>query len=151
MLVINDKQLGIFKTAAEARFESDLVLYIRTHQEGTVVQLPWGPATVEKLPASTLLTLVRTGVEQARKYGITGQSAIAGYLTIMFETAPNFDADRFLQRFLTDSDVEPNSRIDHLLERASEEDWAAVKEAYDPSAWELETETDSSGGLEHKS
>jgi hypothetical protein len=87
------------------------------------------------LTEATLLEMVRKGVARAREYGIRGQAATAGFLTVMFEMAPNFDVDPFLNRYLLDADVPTNSRVDHLLERASEEDWAAVKAAYGSAAW----------------
>ncbi len=135
MLVITPQKIGIFQAAMEKAFERDLVAYFRGSQDGTIVRLPSGPVAVSALPDSTLARMIASGVAKAKGYGLTGQAALAGYLTLMFEASPNFDVDPYLGRYLRDADVPPNARISHLLERASEEDWVAVKEAYDPRAW----------------
>jgi hypothetical protein len=135
MLVITPRQIGLFQTFAEAKFKQDLALYFRQKHSATIVRLPSGPLATDAIPDSMMTTIVSAAVARAQSYGITGQAAIAGFVALMFEVAPNFDTDPFLGRYLHDADVPPNSRIDHLLERASPEDWTAVKEAYDPEAW----------------
>lgn len=137
MLTITPRQLGIFQTVAEACFERELVLFFRQRHLSTVVRLPSGQALLGEIPESTLMRMIATGVAKAKSYGIRGQAAVAGFLTVMVEAAPNFDADPFLRRYLLDADVPPNARIAHLMERASKEDWMAVKKAYDPQAWAL--------------
>jgi len=138
VLVINPRQIAIFQTIAEAGFEIELVDYFRLRHSGTIVQLPGGTAAVGSLPESVVAQMVRAGVARARRYGLSGQAAIAAFVAVMLEAAPNFDVDPYLHRYLMDSDVPPNERIDHLLERALELDWIAVKEAYDPAAWGVE-------------
>lgn len=135
MLVITARQIGIFQTAAEAQFRQDLALHFRQKHAATIVRLPSGPFATNAIPDSVFTAMVSAAVARAQSYGLTGQAAIAGFVALMFEVAPNFDTDPFLGRYLLDADVPPNSRIDHLLERASPEDWTAVKEAYDSEAW----------------
>ena len=138
MLTITPRQIGIFQTVAEACFERELALFFRERHSATVVRLPSGRAVLGDLPESLLTKMITTGVVKAKSYGIRGQAAVAGFLTVMLEAAPNFDVDPFLRRYLLDADVPPNARIAHLMERASKEDWVAVREAYDPQAWGLD-------------
>jgi hypothetical protein len=49
--------------------------------------------------------------------------------------APNLDEHPLLRRGFKNESVEPNLRIDRLLEQATSENWQAVKERYDPEAW----------------
>lgn len=135
MLVITPPKIRIFQAAMEQAFERELVAYFRAANAWTVVRLPGGATTVGAIPDAVLGEMIAQGVAKAKSYGMTGQAALAGFLTVMLEAAPNFDLDPYLGRYLRDGDVPPNDRIAHLLERASEEDWVAVKEAYDPSAW----------------
>lgn len=114
--------------------------YFRSRHGETVVRLPGGALRLGSLPESVVAQMVRAGVGRARRYGLRGQGAIAGFVTLMLEAAPNFDGDPYLRRYLTDPDVAPDARVDHLLERALELDWIAVKEAYDPAAWGVEGE-----------
>jgi hypothetical protein len=141
LLVINPRQLALFQKAAEAGFALELVDYFRARHAGTMVRLPGGSAPLGSLPETVVAQMMRAGAGRARRYGLTGQAAIAGFVAVMLEAAPNFDGDPYLQRYLLDEDVPPNARVDHLLERAQELDWIAVREAYDPAAWEVEGET----------
>jgi hypothetical protein len=62
---------------------------------------------------------------------------LAGFVAIMFEAAPNFDSYPLTQQILQDENTPPNSRLELLLDRVSEEDWAKLKTSYDPGAWNL--------------
>ncbi len=115
-----------------------MVSYFRLRHGETIVRLPSGEAALGSLKETLVAQMARAGVARARRYGLSGQSAIAAFLAVMVETAPNFDDDPYLHRYLLDTDVPPNARLDHLMERAMDLDWIAVKEAYDPAAWRVE-------------
>jgi hypothetical protein len=55
----------------------------------------------------------------------------------MFVTAPNFDDHPLLKRALLDNDTDPNSRLEKLIQDSTEQNWEAVRQAYDASAWGL--------------
>jgi hypothetical protein len=130
--------MAAFKPEADADFERRLAAYFREEHAGTIVQLASGPTKVEELQEDVLVRMVRTGIARARSYGLSFESSIAGFLTIMFETAPGFDSHPLLKRLLSDPEVLPNSRVDHLLRRATEENWNVVRRSYDPNAWGLD-------------
>lgn len=136
MLIIRLDQIQAFDSVADALFVDQILQYLREHHDGTVIQLEEGAATpVQDVGDEMLREFVRHGITRARAHGITHQSTMAAFIVLQFETAPNFDEHPLLQRVLKDDRVDANLRIDRLMERATEENWKAVRERYDPGAW----------------
>ena len=137
MLTIRPEQLDAFQPQAKAAFINQLVDYLRREHADSTVQLPDRMSTVEEIPDETILEMVRNGIARARKYGISWESSIGAFVVLMFVTAPNFDEHPLIHRTLTDDSVEPNSRVDRMWERTTEENWEAVEQNYDANAWKL--------------
>lgn len=103
--------------------------------------------TVDELPEETLHDLIRVGIERARGHQLTHESSIAAFVAVMFEVAPNFDTHRLSQVLLNDEEIEPNARLDELLNVLTEKNWESIREDYDPKAWKP---TDDSNNTEGK-
>ena len=136
-LQIRAEQMKAFQPVADANFIKRLVAQLRREHAETAVMLPGSVSTVKQLPDETLQQLVAGGIERARAYGLSYESALAAFVVIMFEAAPNFDRHPLIQRHLKDEKTPPNERVDQLLEEATEENWEAVKKSYKSSAWNL--------------
>jgi len=135
MLTIRGDQIQSFDNVADEMFVDRVSQYLREHHADTAIQLPEATSTVQDLNDETLHDLVRHGITRAREYGITHESTLAAFVVLQFETAPNFDDHPLLRRVLKDDRVDANLRIDRLLERATPENWQAVKTRYDAGAW----------------
>src|SRR5882762_6741284 len=135
MLTIRNDQIQSFDNVADEMFVDRVSQYLREHHADTAIQLPEAASTVQDLNDETLHDLVCHGITRAREYGISYESTLAAFVVLQFETAPNFDDHPLLHRVLKDDRVEPNLRIDRLLERATPENWEAVKARYDAAAW----------------
>jgi hypothetical protein len=137
MLKIRPEQMKVFQPVAEAAFAREIVEELREEHADTVVHLPTGTFAIEQIADDALLELVKTGIARAREYGITWECTLAAFVVLMFVVAPNFDQHPLIQRVLRDESVGPDSRIDQLWERTSEENWQAAIQSYDASAWQL--------------
>jgi hypothetical protein len=135
MLTISPNQIQAFDSLADAMFVDRVSQYLKDHHASTEIGVTEGRSTVRDLPDETLRKFVQNGITRARTYGITHESSLAAFVVLQFETAPNFDEHPVLQRALKDERVEPNLRIDRLMERASEQNWEAVRDRYDARAW----------------
>ena len=140
MLKIRGEQMQAFQSAADNAFAKKLVLHLREKHGDTGVQLPTGTFLVFELPAETLEAMIHAGLARARNYGFASEADLAGFVAVMFETAPNFDEHPLLQRGLKDERVKIEKRIDALLQTATEANWGVVKKEYDPGAWKLKVE-----------
>jgi hypothetical protein len=94
------------------------------------------------LPEETLHDLIRAGITRARSYGLTFESSISAFTAVMFEIAPNFDTHRLCQVLLNDEEIEPNNRLDELLDVLTEKNWESIRADYDPNAWKPEKAAD---------
>ena len=137
MLKIRPEQSEAFQPVAEAAFVAEVVDYLRKTRPQEVVRFPGGPTTIAEIPDEILSSMVRDGIARARKYGITWRSTLAGFVSLMFISAPNFDDHPLLKRALLDNDTDPNSRLEKLIQDSTEQNWEAVRQAYDASAWVL--------------
>jgi hypothetical protein len=135
MLKIRPEQSEAFQPVAEAAFVAEVVDYLRKTRRQEVVRLPGGPTTIAEIPDDILSVMVRGGIARAREYGITSSSTLAGFVSLMFISAPNFDDHPLLKRALHDNDTDPNSRLEKLIQDSTEQNWEAVRQAYDASAW----------------
>lgn len=135
MLIIRPEQLEPFQQVAEAAFAMELVEELREESSGVMIQLPNGSFTIDQIPEEVLYEMVRNGITRAHKYGLSWEYSIGGFVTLMFEAAPNFDEHPLIQRVLKDEDTAPDSRIDELIDRTTDENWEAVEQNYDANAW----------------
>jgi hypothetical protein len=65
------------------------------------------------------------------------KSSLKAFVVTMFVAAPNFDEHPIIQRILRDEKLEPEARLDALLERTSDQNWEAVEKNYSAGAWKV--------------
>lgn len=140
MLKVRQEQLDAFKPQADAAFIARTVEHLREHHSEAIVQLQENSAAVKDLSDEIIHELVRNGVVRAYAYGMNAEASLAAFVVIMFVVAPSFDKHPLIERVLRDASIPPDSRIDQLWERTSEQNWEAVKQSYDASAWSLEAQ-----------
>lgn len=139
-LTIRAEQKAVVEAVAEENFVSRLAAHLRSEYSNAVVTLPGDEKfTVAELAPETLHELVNVGIARARSYGKTFESAISAFTAVMFEVSPNFDTHRLCQVLFNDDEVEPNRRIDEVLNVLTEKNWESIRADYDPNAWKPET------------
>lgn len=141
MLKLRHQQVEVFHEQAEAALLTDIISHLREEHPDTVVQTPDGIFAVEEIAEDKLRLMVSHGISRARAYRFEWSSTINSFVVLMFVTAPNFDAHPLIQRVLQDEAIEPQSRVDKLWERTTDQNWEAVNDEYDPAAWGLPAAT----------
>ena len=91
---------------------------------------------VAALPKEVFGRRVRIGIDRAMTYEIGDFGDIATFVYFMFTIGADFDEYSLFQSILTDADVDPDDRVSTLVELASDDDWAAARDASAPGAWE---------------
>ena len=134
-MVIREAQFITLAQEGKAEFVKQLAEYLRAHHADTVARFPGGEMPVRSIPEKTLEKLVQGGIERAGSHGISWRSALAAFVVTMFVVAPNFDDDADVREFLSDGDIAPDYRMDTVAERITEEQWQAIRENYQVTAW----------------
>jgi hypothetical protein len=135
MLKIRPEQMDSFAETAQAAFVRRVAVYLREKHSEVIVELPDATLAVKQIPEDMLCEMARRGVERAREYGMAWESSITAFVVLMFVAAPNFDDHPLIQRTLKDESIPPDSRIDQLWERTTDQNWEAVERGYDPQGW----------------
>lgn len=149
-MIIRQTQIEAFQPQAEEAFQIRLAEYISEEFADRPVQISTNVSNVENLSDETLLTLIQNGLKRGRTYGMTWESSLFAFVSLMFEFAPNFDEHPSIRRSLEDAEVEPDLRINYLLEQTNSADWEAVEKAYDSSAWNVIEENKSGVSTDRK-
>ncbi len=144
-MLIRSEQMTAFQQSAEDNFVRRIAEHLLAEYPKTIVTLPNEKSVVDELPEETLHSLIRNGIERARVHGLSFESSIAAFCTVMFEIAPNFDAHQLSQLFMQDEDTEPNARVDELLEHLTDKNWETIRSTYDAGAWQLNSEEQQNG------
>ncbi|MBK7706834.1 MAG: hypothetical protein IPJ30_13965 [Acidobacteria bacterium] len=140
-LTVRREQMEVMETVAQAGFERRLADRIRAEYPLSVVKLPdGGEFPAADLSDETLHKLVAVGIARARGFSMKQESAIAGFVALMFDVSPNFDKHRLCQVLLTDDEHEPDERLGPMLDVLTDANWESIRKDYDPSAWEEKTE-----------
>ena len=148
-LNVRREQMDVMSAVAEANFERDIARHLRSQYGDAIVRLPEGAEfAVTELPEETLERLIRVGIAKARRYELTRQSSIAGFVAMMFSVAPNFDDHRLCEVLLGDEEKTPDERSDEIPNVLSEKNWDAIRDDYDRQAWILREEPQPDSGEE---
>lgn len=135
MLKLRQEQMDAFQATADEMFVGRIVGHLRADYADSVVRLATGAFEVRHLPDAALRAMVRGGLARARGYGMTAEASLAAFVALMVEVAPNFDEHPLLQRILKDPQVPADSRVERLLNEATEQNWQAAAADYDVNAW----------------
>ena len=150
-LNIRREQIDVMAAVSEANFEHQIVRDLLSNYSDSIVRLPEGGAfPVRDLPEESREKLVRVGIGKARRFELTRQSSIAGFVMMMFSGAPNFDRNRICEVMLTDEEKSPDDRVDEIPDVLSEKNWDAIRNDYDAQAWILPEEAESETAAEDK-
>lgn len=90
---------------------------------------------VEPHTDATLDGMIRIGVERARSRGFNSAPDIAAFVAIMFEISPDFDQEEQIDAFLKDETFSGAMKIEQMLGRVPDDDWAKAEEMYEPESW----------------
>ncbi|MBI1898150.1 MAG: DUF4123 domain-containing protein [Acidobacteria bacterium] len=122
---LREPHLPPLQGLTESVFEHKLAAHLRKNN----------PEPVEGLPDEVLLKRIRAGIARARAWGFTYESTIAGFVALMFDFGPGFDTQARIREALLDRAIPPESRLDHLDERTSEDDWREAAAIGASHAW----------------
>ena len=138
-LTVRAEQMSEIEKKTQDRFVRQLAAHLLENYPDAKVILPDEERfTVDALLPKKLRDLVRIGISCARSYGLTFENSMAAFTALMFEIAPNFHTNSMCQIILKDDGVEPNQRINVLLETLNEKTIKTMREKYDPAAWKME-------------
>ncbi len=122
---IRAEQMAAFGAEADAAFEKRLMAHLREHHTELVAGFS----------DDLLLPMVQTGITRARSYGITWESNLTAYVALMFEIAPNFDRHPRMQMILSSHSINPEDKLDMLMERMPEGIWDEMQRRNHSAAW----------------
>jgi hypothetical protein len=123
---IRDSQMKAFQTEAERNFIERVIQFLREKH----------PGTIEGLAEDVIRRRVAGAVSKAKGYGFTWESALVGFVAILFAVGPNFDQHPAFQPALAKSgNTDENERIRGIYRSVTNQDWEEAREFSDDSAW----------------
>jgi hypothetical protein len=129
MLIIRPNQFDQYLQHDPERFIDHLLNFITETM----------PDEIRGIPPHLVREQIRVAIARARKYGLTKDEQVMGFVSVMFEIAPNFDEEPVLQRILTNTRLSPSERWEALFADTPELNaaWerAAHPKFYDANAW----------------
>jgi hypothetical protein len=137
MLTIRPEQLAAFSLNADRLLVADFAPYVRKEYSDREVHLATGTFQIGELPIELIKSMALVGLARARRWGLTWESNLFGYLALMFCFAPNFDEHHKVREILGGPKFAPapNLRLDYLENYLTDDDWSDISGAYDASAW----------------
>jgi hypothetical protein len=125
-LKIRDSQMKVFDRYMEDQFVRSLMRDVRTDF----------PEETSDLSDAEIKQLLRGALARARSHGIRYQSSIAGFVTLMFSIAPNFDDHPAFARVLDDPGLVEQDKLSALFSLPPDA-WEQAAAQYDEEAWGL--------------
>jgi len=134
-VIVRSDQIKVLEAAAERAFRKRVADYLRERHGQTIVRFPNAKSVVRELPDTMLAALVDVGIARARSHGLTWESSLNAFVTMMVTVAPNFDDQPTIREALTDKYRPPDNRMQELGDRVNQQDWDEAAAAYDPRCW----------------
>ncbi len=141
-MMIRAEQMNAFEDSAEEKFVRRIAAHLLENYDAAIVRLPDSESAVSELPEDALHSLIKNSIARARRYEMDFESSISAFTAIRFEISPNFDKHRLSQVLLKDEHIEPNARLDELLEVLTEKNWETIRSEYDVNGWQEEPESE---------
>ena len=113
---------------AEA-IERDLVKIVYWHLRGSHAK------SVQFLSTETLQSRISYALDRARRYNLVSVSDMVGYVSLMFEVAPNFDEHPSVRQALEDPTAPPLAKMQYLSSQIPESVWQEVVLNFDRNFW----------------
>lgn len=117
------------------QFPDQVAAYVRDQYADCLVRSARAGFAVAQIPDDVLRRLVRVGLHRAQGHGLTWQSTLNSFVTLMFIVAPNFDEHPKVASALAADGRPPNFRMLELPPLIEPIDWQQAAAAYDPHAW----------------
>ena len=114
MLKIRKKQNNVLAKAAVKRFEDRVLVHLKKF---------W-PDECKELTEKGVRESIRTGIENAKKYGIETEYDVARYIDLMYTLSSDFDSNTEISwpsEILNDTDMNARKKMDTLYERTEQE------------------------------
>lgn len=124
MIQIRTEQIAAFQAQYDTGLLARVVHHIRAEHHDVV----------EGFPESLVREMVQNGLLRARRYGLTWESNLTAFVSLMFVIAPNFDEQPAIHRVLTRADLPPDERFGRM-ERVRDRHWRDAQHRYDERAW----------------
>ena len=125
MLKIQKEQLAAFLP----KNEKEIIDFIIKHLQDE------SPELIDRIPEDGLREMVGNGIKRAEKYNLNSLADLTGFVSIMFEIAPNFDETPEFQNVLCDRNVSPETRFSLLFEPKFDEAWEKAANNYSAELW----------------
>lgn len=126
---IRKSQMEALQDAAEKKFVHAVMEYLREHESDEVA--PLTDAVLEER--------VRFAITRAESYGFTWQSAIVGFVAMMFQVGPDFDRHPAFAKALeiqrTSGEENEDERVVLIFEHVTDEEWDDAQAKSDTSVW----------------
>ena len=135
-MIVRKTQIEAFDRAAEPAFRQRVKDYLREKHPSEIVRFTDAVVALREIPDAKLDALLERGIARARSHGLTWESTLNAFVTMMVTVAPNFDQQRVVRAALADKDRPSNFRTKELDQRVSQADWKRARAAYDPAAWQ---------------
>jgi hypothetical protein len=132
---ISAHQMAVLDACGREKFPAQVASYIRAQHSQCAVQSPRGVYAVKDLPDAVLLRLIATALQRGQSHGLTWQSTLNAFTTLMFKVAPNFDQHPKIAAALAPDMRPPDFRMLELPGIVTPVEWQQAADVYDPGAW----------------
>lgn len=93
------------------------------------------PELIDRIPLDGLREMVGNGIARARSHSLGSLADLTGFVSIMFEIAPNFDVIPAIRRVLRDESAPPDKRFSMLFEKELDEAWERAANNFNAETW----------------
>jgi hypothetical protein len=126
MLTIRSSQVAVLVDARSAALTEAIEAYLRLHHA----------EALDGLDDALLTRRVGVGLRRARRWGFDSMFGLGLFVALMFEVAPDFDADPQINALLSDPSRPLNDRLDALESTVTDARWQQLAADADAGAWE---------------
>jgi hypothetical protein len=113
-MIVRPGQMAVFEQDAFRRMQERLVAHVRQHHADEVKHL--GVRQLERE--------VEAGMIRAQDYSLTLETTIGAFVSLRFVIGPEFDRQPDIHAALSDPKLQPDDRMDTLMERTQADHWA---------------------------
>jgi hypothetical protein len=113
MLTLRRGQREVFEPLVEEALEQRIFAFLRAYPAPELL------ATDDE----RLREVARSGIAEARKFGLTSPAALGTFAGLLITVGPRFFEYPAAREVLTDETIPPNERMRELAARLSDEDW----------------------------
>ena len=126
---IRKSQMEALQDAADKQFVHRVMEYLREHE----------PGEVAALTDAVLEERVRFAMGRAHAYGFTWQSAIVGFVAMMFQVGPDFERHpafaKALESQRNSGETNEDDRMVLIFEHVTDEEWDDAQAKSDATCW----------------